>query len=67
MDNTNKQLQGKIASLESKVDMLEAELFYLDEMLVRCGFPQGIKTLKETVQEVLAEDALQAREKQELI
>ncbi len=26
-------------------------------MLIRCGFPEGVKTLKETVQELLAEDS----------
>jgi hypothetical protein len=56
MDNTLLQLKARVASLESKNDMLESELMYLNEMLIRCGFPQGIATLKETVQELLAED-----------
>lgn len=51
------QLRARVASLESKVDMLESELMYLNDMLVRCGFPEGVKTLKETVQELLAEDS----------
>lgn len=50
-------LHSTIASLESKVDMLETELSYLDKMLVQCGFPEGIKTLKMTINEVLLEDA----------
>ncbi len=41
------------AYLESKVDMLETELGYLDEMLRRCGFPEGIRSLKLAVAEVL--------------
>lgn len=45
----------KIASLESKVDYLEAELSYLNKILVECGFPQGIQSLKSTVEEVLSE------------
>lgn len=57
MDNTIPELKARIASLETKNDMLETELIYLNEMLVRCGFPDGIKTLKETVEELLAEDA----------
>lgn len=57
MDNTLHQLKGRVASLESKVDMLESELMYLNDMLIRCGFPEGVTTLKETVQELLAEDA----------
>ena len=52
----NNDLRSKVAHLESKVDMLEAELGYLNEMLVRCGFPEGITTLKATVEELLAED-----------
>lgn len=59
MDNNLHQLKARVASLESKIDMLESELMYLNDMLVRCGFPEGITTLKETVQELLAEDASQ--------
>lgn len=59
MDNTLHQLKARVASLESKTDMLESELMYLNDMLIRCGFPQGIATLKETVHELLAEDAIE--------
>lgn len=55
--NDERSLRTAVAVLESKVDMLEAELGYLNEMLVRCGFPEGISTLKVTVEELLAEDA----------
>jgi hypothetical protein len=48
-------MQNKIAGLESKVDQLEAELSHLNEVLVRCGFPEGIKTLKATAEELLEE------------
>ncbi len=58
MDNTLLQLKARVASLESKVDMLESELMYLNDALMRCGFPEGIKTLKETMQELLEEEAL---------
>lgn len=68
MDNILHQLKGRVACLESKIDMLESELIYLNDMLIRCGFPEGVKTLKETVQELLAEDAsLQNHERPELI
>jgi hypothetical protein len=50
------ELINKIAALESKVDHLESELSYLDNMLVSCGFTNGIQTLKETVQEILSEN-----------
>jgi hypothetical protein len=55
MDNNN-QLRARVAALESQVDLLEAELMHLHEMLMRCGFCDGIKTLKETVEEYLAEE-----------
>jgi hypothetical protein len=57
MDNTENQLRARLASVESKNDLLETELMYLNEMLVRCGFSEGIKTLKETVEELLSEES----------
>ncbi|MBI3236777.1 MAG: hypothetical protein HYZ48_03625 [Chlamydiales bacterium] len=67
MDNNQKQMLSQIAALETKNDLLEAELMYLNEMLARCGFPEGIKTLKETVEELLAEDPSFSHERPELI
>ena len=55
MDNTH-DLKTQIAILESKTDQIESELVYLDRLLVKCGFPQGIKTLKATIEEILAEE-----------
>lgn len=52
----NTDLKARIASLESTVDQLEAELVYLNEILIRCGFPEGITTLKGTVEEILSQD-----------
>lgn len=67
MDNNVSQLKSRVASLESKIDMLESELTYLNDMLIKCGFPEGIKTLKETVHELLAEESLPLNERPELI
>lgn len=69
MDNYNvQQLQARVATLETQVDMLETELSFLDEMLIRCGFPKGIHTLKDTVEELLSEEAfLSNQEKPERI
>jgi hypothetical protein len=68
MDTILHQLKARVASLESKVDMLESELMYLNDMLVRCGFPEGINTLKETVQELLSEESSNpTNERSELI
>ena len=63
MDNSLHQLKARVASLESTVDMLESELTYLNAMLTHCGFPDGIKTLKETITELLAEDAAHCDQK----
>lgn len=51
-----KELNKKIARLESKIDLLETELTHLDGMLLACGFPNGVQTLKETIKEILAEN-----------
>jgi len=54
MDNiTLQKLYSIIGRLESKVDQLEAELGYLNQMLIQCGFPNGIQTLKESMSEYL--------------
>ncbi len=49
------ELRRKVAWLESKVDMLETELVKLNTMLVDCGFPEGVETLKATISDLLAE------------
>ena len=45
-----------VATLESRVDFLETELYQLNSILKRVGFPQGIVTLKGAAEEILAED-----------
>ncbi len=45
----------KIAALESLVDHLKTELSHLNKLLVKCGFPEGISTLKMTIDELLKE------------
>lgn len=51
--NRNVELRKKISYLETRVDLLETELTNLDELLIETGFPQGIKTLKETALELI--------------
>jgi len=51
----NKQYEGTIARLTSHVDYLEAELDYLNRILVEVGFPEGIETLKASVEELMEE------------
>ncbi|NDD58028.1 MAG: hypothetical protein EBZ47_02080 [Chlamydiae bacterium] len=52
---THQELRSRVAALESKVDHLESELSYLNELLISCGFSEGIKTLTSTVEELLEE------------
>jgi len=47
-----------IAILESRIDHLETELSYLNKMLIKCGFSEGIATLKMTIDEMLMEQNL---------
>lgn len=42
-----------VAKLETHIDFLETEISYLNDLLVRVGFPEGIATLKETALELL--------------
>ncbi|HEY2811328.1 MAG TPA: hypothetical protein VGJ00_08080 [Rhabdochlamydiaceae bacterium] len=56
MEDTINQLRARVAALESQVDLLEAEQVHLQEMLVHCGFPEGIRTLKATIEEYLEEE-----------
>lgn len=48
--DSNKQ----IAALESLVDYLKTEISYLNQILVDCGFAEGITTLKMAIEEWLA-------------
>ncbi len=58
----NKELYRQIAGLESKVDHLESELYYVNEQLQKCGFPEGIQTLKKTIEELLVESPVELSE-----
>ncbi|MCH9611673.1 MAG: hypothetical protein S4CHLAM102_01430 [Chlamydiia bacterium] len=56
MDTKHQELlESKIAALETQVDHMASELSHLDAMLIECGFPGGISTLKETVEELVKE------------
>ncbi len=47
------ELNNKIAVLESLVDHLKTELSYLNQLLVECGFSEGIITLKQAAEEMI--------------
>ena len=50
----NQELLQKVAMLESKSDVLEAELMHLDTLLKKSGFSEGIETLRGAVEELLS-------------
>ena len=54
MSTNSRELTAQIGMLETKIDVLETELSYLHEILMRCGFPHGIYTLKATVEDILS-------------
>lgn len=55
MMNQNDQLRRKLAVTESRLDQVETELTHLNTLLVNSGFPEGIKTLKTTIEDLLGE------------
>jgi len=61
-NSNNEELRTRVATLESQVDLLEAELTYLNGLLVEVGFPEGIETLKATAEELLAEGVIAPQE-----
>lgn len=54
MDNVQ-QLQQKVAHLESYADQLETEIAVLNDLLMGCGFPNGVQSLKEVIQDLFLE------------
>jgi hypothetical protein len=50
------KLKTLIATLESRVDMLEAELDYINQLLLKFGFPEGIDSLKLAIEELLDDE-----------
>jgi hypothetical protein len=58
----SQELYHRIAILESQVDHLESELHDVNDKLLRCGFPEGIKTLKKTLEEIMIESPVDLSE-----
>lgn len=56
------ELYHRIAVLESHVDHLESELQDVNEKLLKCGFPEGISTLKKTLEEIIVESPVDLSE-----
>ncbi len=50
---TNQELEKEVARLESINDHLKTELEYLDELLKRSGFTNGLTSLREVAEEMI--------------
>jgi len=50
---TKKDIIKQIAYAEFVHDQLEAEMFYVDQLLKSVGFPKGIASAKEVALELL--------------
>lgn len=50
---TKKDLLSKIAALESINDQLITELGYIDMLMRRIGFSEGLKSVKDTAREII--------------
>jgi hypothetical protein len=51
-----KDLEKKLAFLESVNDQLETELAYVDRLMRLVGFSEGIRTVKATALEIYDKD-----------
>lgn len=55
-----KQLEQKIARLESIHDQLESELIYINQLLQSVGFPNGLESAKAVALELLEDSAIES-------
>jgi hypothetical protein len=46
-------MDNPVELLQNKVSMLESELTYLNQILIACGFPEGLSTLRVAAEEVM--------------
>lgn len=54
MEN-REEMRRRIAWLESRLDQVETEMGHINQLLLDCGFPEGIHTLKVTIEDLLEE------------
>lgn len=50
-------LLTEVACLETKMDYMQTEMAFLQELLVKCGFPEGIESLKLAARALLEDEA----------
>lgn len=51
------ELRRRVAFLESRLDQVESELSYINKLLIECGFPEGLDSLKLTIHDLLGDEA----------
>lgn len=61
-DLEKEKLIKHISELESLNDQLISELRFLDELLRKVGFEEGLKTLKTAAEELIEQDRLNFEE-----
>lgn len=61
-DEERTQLLKTISEMESLNDQLISELRFLDELLRKVGFGEGLKTLKGAAEDLLEQDRLNLEE-----
>jgi hypothetical protein len=63
-DLEKEQLLKKISELESLNDQLISELRFLDELLRKVGFEEGLKTLKSAAEDLIEQDRMNFEEQE---
>ena len=53
---TKAQLLKKVAHLEFINDQLDAEVFYVDQLMRLVGFANGLETIKQTAYEIIKQE-----------
>ncbi|MBM3197842.1 MAG: hypothetical protein FJZ58_01125 [Chlamydiae bacterium] len=61
-DPEKEKLRTTISELESLNDQLISELRFLDELLRKVGFSEGLKTLKNAAEDLIRQDRLDLEE-----
>ena len=61
-DPEKEKLLTTISELESLNDQLISELRFLDELLRKVGFAEGLKTLKSAAEDLIRQDRLHFEE-----
>ncbi len=61
-DLEKEKLLKTISELESFNDQLASELRFLDELLHKVGFAEGLKTLKSAAEDLIEQDRLNFEE-----